>query len=67
MQGLRRNIQKEPTLLEAKGHQNRGQECTFAYLVVWWLRLCLPTQGALVQSLVGDLRSHMAQDAAKKI
>ena len=24
-----------------------------------WLRLCLPMQGAWIQSLVGELRSHM--------
>lgn len=27
-------------------------------LVVQWLRICLATQGAEVQSLVGGLRSH---------
>ena len=28
-------------------------------LVVQWLRICLAMQGAQVQSLVGELRSHM--------
>ena len=28
-------------------------------LVVQWLRICLPVQGMWVQSLVGELRSHM--------
>ena len=28
-------------------------------LAVQWLRLCLPMQGILVQSLAGELRSHM--------
>ena len=28
-------------------------------LVVKWLRICLPMQGTRVQSLVGELRSHM--------
>ena len=30
-------------------------------LVVQWLRICLPKQGAQVQSLVRELRSHMPQ------
>ena len=30
-------------------------------LVVQWLRICLLTQGTWVQSLVGELRSHMLQ------
>ena len=29
------------------------------FLVVQWLRLCLPMQGVQVPSLVGELRSHM--------
>ena len=33
-------------------------------LVIQWLRLCLPMQRLWVQSLVGELRSHMPQ--AKK-
>ena len=28
-------------------------------LVVWWLRICLATQGTPVPSMVGELRSHM--------
>ena len=28
-------------------------------LVVWWLRLCLPTQGGVGLSLVRELRFHM--------
>ena len=32
---------------------------------VQWLRLSLPIQGARVQSLVGELRSHMLQGSAK--
>ena len=28
-------------------------------LVVQWLSICLPVQGMQVQSLVGELRSHM--------
>ena len=32
---------------------------TGASLVVEWLRICLPMQGTLVQSLVGELRSTM--------
>ena len=34
-------------------------------LVVQWLSLCLSMQGALVQSLVRELRSHMLHSAAK--
>ena len=30
-------------------------------LVVQWLRILLPMQGMQVQSLVGELRSHMPQ------
>ena len=33
--------------------------------MVQWLRLCLPMQGAQVQSLVSELRSHMLQSVAK--
>ena len=29
------------------------------FLVVWWLRICLPRQGVQVRCLVGELRSHM--------
>ena len=29
------------------------------FLVVQWLSLCLPMQGVQIQSLVGELRSHM--------
>ena len=32
-------------------------------LVVQWLRLCLPMQGVQFQSLVMELRSHMAHAA----
>ena len=32
---------------------------------VYWLRLCLPRQGAWVQCLVWELRSHILQGAAK--
>ena len=35
-------------------------------LVVQWLRLHLPMQGAWVQSLVGELRSHMLSGTSKK-
>ena len=35
-------------------------------LVVQWLRLYTSTAGAQVQSLVGDLRSHLLRGAAKK-
>ena len=34
--------------------------------VVQWLRIHLPIQGAWVQSLVGELRSHMPRSTAKK-
>ena len=30
-------------------------------LVVQWLRTCLPRQGTQIQSLIGELRSHMLQ------
>ena len=33
--------------------------CGGASLVVQWLELCLPIQEMQVQSLVGELRSHM--------
>ena len=32
-------------------------------LMVQWLRLCLPMQGVQFQSLVMELRSHMAHAA----
>lgn len=32
-----------------------------AYLMVQWSKSCLPIQGAQVQSLVRELRSHMLQ------
>ena len=35
-------------------------------LVVQWLRICLPMQGMLVQSLVWELRSHMPRAGATK-
>ena len=31
-----------------------------------WLRLCLPMQGAWIQSLVGELRSHMPCGLAER-
>ena len=31
------------------------------FLVAQWVRICLPLQGTGVQSLVGELRSHMSQ------
>ena len=34
-------------------------------LVVHWLRLKLPKQGSQVQSLVGELSSHMSQGVVK--
>ena len=34
-------------------------------LVVQWLRLCLPMQKVQVQSLIGDLGSHVSQGATK--
>ena len=36
------------------------------FLVVQWLRLHLPMQGAWVQSLLGKLRSHMLNGISKK-
>ena len=33
--------------------------------VVQWLRICLPTEGMWVQSLVWELRSHMPWGATK--
>ena len=36
-------------------------------LEVWWLRLCLPVQRVRVQSLFGELRSHMHHDQKTKI
>ena len=44
-----------------KKHGNFG-----ASLVVQWLRLWTSTVGALVWSLVGELRSHMSCDMARK-
>ena len=41
----------------------RGSE---ASLVVQWLRLCLPMQGAQFRSLLGELRSHMLQCGQKR-
>ena len=35
-------------------------------LVVWWLRLHLPMKGVQVQSLVGELKSHMPHDQKHK-
>ena len=35
-------------------------------LVVQWFRLHLPVQGVQVQSLVGELRSHMPQGQKTK-
>ena len=32
------------------------------YMVVQWLRICLPIQETWVQPLVRELRSHMIQD-----
>ena len=37
-----------------------------ASLAVQWLRLCLPMQGVQVQSLVGQLRSHMPRGQKTK-
>ena len=34
--------------------------------MVQWLRLPLPMEGVQVQSLVGELRSHMSQDQKAK-
>ena len=34
--------------------------------LVQWLRLCLPMQGVQVQSLVGELRSHVPLDQQNK-
>ena len=36
------------------------------FLVVQWLRLCLPMQGVWIQSLVGELRSHTLQGQKTK-
>ena len=36
-------------------------DTTGTSLVVQWLRIRLPMQGTRVQSLVGELRSHMTQ------
>ena len=35
------------------------KDCPWASLASQWLRLCLPKQGVLIQSLVGELRSHI--------
>ena len=35
-------------------------------LVVQWLRIRLPVQGAQVRSLVGEVRSHMQSSVAKR-
>ena len=35
------------------------KKCGGTSLVVQWLRICLPTQGTQVQSLVRELRSHV--------
>ena len=41
--------------------------CLGTSLAVQWLRLhALPIQGVCVQSLVGELRSHMPLGVAKK-
>ena len=37
-----------------------------ASLAVQWLRLCLPTQGVCIPSLVGELRSHMPRGQKKQ-
>ena len=45
---------------EGQGIYNQ-KVMTGTSLMVQWLRSCLATQGTLVQSLVGELRSHMLQ------
>ena len=42
-------------------------ETSVTSLVVQWLRFELPMQGAQVQSLNGELRSHMTHSMAKKL
>ena len=38
------------------------KKCLGTYMVVQWLRICLPIQETWVQPLVRELRSHMIQD-----
>ena len=47
----------ESSSAEGKEEERRLGEGTF--LVVQWLRICLPMQGTGVQPLVGKLRSHV--------
>ena len=42
-----------------------SQNHTDDFLVVQWLRLCLPLQGLWVLSLVGELRFHMPQGVSR--
>ena len=34
--------------------------------MIQWVRICLAMQGTCVQSLVGELRSHMPQEETPK-
>ena len=38
---------------------SKEKELPGTSLVLQWLRICLPMQGTQVQTLVGNLRSHM--------
>ena len=40
---------------------SKANKIRTSLLVVQWLRICLPMQGMRVQSLVGELRSHIPQ------
>ena len=42
------------------------KEALGTFLAVQWLRLYLPMQGVRVQSMVGELRSHMPLGVALK-
>ena len=44
---------------------NRTRGAGGGFLVVQWLRPCLPLQEVWVRFLVRELRSHMSQGAAK--
>ena len=47
-------------------YHHQAVSYTGTSLMVQWLRLCFPMQGAQVQSLVRELRSHMLNHVAKK-
>ena len=52
-------IQFCPRPIIMKGMNHLIKDTPGTSLAVQWLRLCLPVQGVWVQSLVGELRSHM--------